>query len=83
MPQSTFHFRLQKFSYRFAEQILNSNLAIKQEVEDILLSEAIDIPTLSRPQFNKVLRRAFVPRDGKTSQQYLMSLDNQVRRWIS
>jgi hypothetical protein len=60
MAKSTLHFRLQKFSYRFAEQILNANLAIKQEVEEVLLNEAIDVPTLSRPHFNAVLRDAFV-----------------------
>jgi len=33
--------RLERFSYRFAEQVLNAKLAIKQEVEDILTSDAI------------------------------------------
>ena len=32
--------RLERFSYRFAEQVLNSKLAIKQEVEAILTSDA-------------------------------------------
>lgn len=53
-------FRLEKYSYRFAEQILNANLAIKQEIESTLLDPQIQIPTLSRPQFNAVLRHAFV-----------------------
>jgi hypothetical protein len=52
--------RLERFSYRFAEQVLNSKLAIKQEVEAILTSEAIELATLSRPAFNKVLRDSFV-----------------------
>lgn len=52
--------RLERFSYRFAEQVLNSKLAIKQEVESILTSEAIEVASLSRPEFNKVLRGAFV-----------------------
>lgn len=26
--------RLQKFSYRFAEQVLNSKLSLKQEIEE-------------------------------------------------
>jgi hypothetical protein len=56
----TMRFRLQKYSYRFAEQILNSNLAIRQEVDDILLDSTIDIQTLSRPKFNAVLRERFV-----------------------
>lgn len=51
---------LQKFSYRFAEQVLNSRLAIKQEIDHILLDPNIDISELSRPYFNEILRRAFI-----------------------
>jgi hypothetical protein len=51
---------LQKFSYKFAEQVLNSRLAIKQEIEHILLDPYIDISKLSRPYFNEILRNAFV-----------------------
>ena len=40
--------------------MLNSKLAIKQEVEAILTSDALEIATLSRPTFNKVLRESFV-----------------------
>jgi hypothetical protein len=32
---------LERFSYRFAEEVLNSKLKIKQEVEDILTSTSI------------------------------------------
>jgi len=52
--------RLQKFSYRFAEQVLNSKLALKQEIEDVLMDPLIDVSSLSRPQFNSVLRERFV-----------------------
>jgi hypothetical protein len=52
--------RLRKFSYRFAEQVLNSRLSIKQEIESILTDSSIDIPTLSRPHFNEILERKFV-----------------------
>jgi len=52
--------RLQKFSYRFAEQVLNSKLDIKQEIENILTDPSINIPSLSRPEFNRVLRDSFV-----------------------
>ena len=52
--------RLERYSYRFAEQVLNSKLAIKQEVESILTSENIEVALLSRPEFNKTLREAFV-----------------------
>jgi hypothetical protein len=60
--------RLERFSYRFAEQVVNSTLAIKQEIEDLLTSTAIDLTTLSRPGFNKVLRAAFTAKvDNPTS----------------
>ena len=48
--------RLQKFSYRFAEQVLNSKLTLKQEIESILVDPGIDIASLSRPHFNEVLK---------------------------
>lgn len=47
--------RLEKFSYRFAEQVLNSKLYIKQEIEDILTDPQINLSELSRPYFNKIL----------------------------
>ena len=39
---------------------MNSKLAIKQEIESILTSDAIEVASLSRPIFNKVLRESFV-----------------------
>jgi hypothetical protein len=54
--------RLQKFSYRFAEQVLNSKLALKEEIENILTSEVADIGSLSRPTFNKLLDERFTSR---------------------
>jgi len=59
--------RLQKFSYRFAEQVLNSRLSLKQEIETILMDSAIDVASLSRPYFNEVLKERFV-RKGWESQ---------------
>ncbi|MCJ7631293.1 restriction endonuclease [Candidatus Bathyarchaeota archaeon] len=52
--------RLQKYSYRFAEQVLNSKLSLKQEMESILTNSSIDISSLSRPYFNELLRKLFV-----------------------
>ena len=52
-------FRLERFSYRFAEQVLNSRLSTKQEVENILFDPTINISELSRPQFNAVLDQSF------------------------
>ena len=52
-------FRLKTFSYRFAEQLLNSRLSLKQEIENILLDPKIIISELSRPNFNAVLDESF------------------------
>ena len=54
--------RLQRFSYRFAEQVLNSRLSTKQELEGILLDPNTDLSELSRPRFNEVLQDLFVAR---------------------
>ena len=54
--------RCESFSYRFAEQVLNSRLALKHEIEEILGDHSIDPSTLSRPHFNDLLRQAFVSR---------------------
>ena len=58
--------RLQRFSYRFAEQVLNSKLALKEEIEQVLLETTTDLKTLSRPRFNKVLDERFVSRGWKS-----------------
>jgi hypothetical protein len=54
--------RLQRFSYRFAEQVLNSKLALKQEIEDLLSEEIPNISILSRPAFNRLLDERFTSR---------------------
>ena len=51
--------RLQTFSFRFAEQVLNSKLAIKQEIESVLTDPRIDVAQLSRPKLNELLDEAF------------------------
>lgn len=68
--------RLERFSYRFAEQVLNSKFAIKQEVESILTSNALGIATLSRPTFNRVLRQLFVSK-GWTDQPHVFGEDDE------
>jgi hypothetical protein len=68
--------RIERFSFRFAEQVLNSKLVIKQEIESILTSDAIDIASLSRPGFNKILREAFVSK-GWTDQPHVFGDDDE------
>ena len=50
---------LQTFSYRFAEQVLNSKLALKTQLEGVLTDPTLDIGTLSRPNFNAALNERF------------------------
>jgi hypothetical protein len=52
--------RLQRFPYRFAEQVLNSKLTLKQEIENILTDPKIDVASLSRPHFNEILKEEFI-----------------------
>jgi hypothetical protein len=63
--QSTFpisSLRLQKLSFRFAEQVLNSKLSLKEEIDLTLLDTVPDIAKLSRPAFNELLKNRFVAR---------------------
>jgi len=50
--------KLKTYSYRFAEEVLNSNLSIKKEIEEILLSD-FDESLLTRPGFNRLLESKF------------------------
>ena len=54
---------LVEFSYRFAKEVLNSKLAIEEEIESILKSPDIDIHSLGRRNFNKILREKFVSKN--------------------
>jgi hypothetical protein len=49
-----------KYSFRFAEQVLNSKLTLKQEIEDIITSLKPDMTALSRPRFNELLKERFM-----------------------
>lgn len=52
--------RFQTFSYRFAEQVLNSKLGTKREIENIITS--IGPRGYSRPELNEVFRTKFLER---------------------
>jgi hypothetical protein len=65
--RSTPSLRLQRFSFRFAEQVLNSKLSLKEEIEQVILETIPDVTVLSRPAFNKLLQDRFVTH-GWTSQ---------------
>ena len=51
---------LQKYSFRFVEQVLNSKLVLKQEIEEVLLDPSIELTSLNRPHFNKILENLFI-----------------------
>lgn len=51
----------QTYSYRFAEEVLNSKFSIKKEIENTIANLTFDVATLSRPQFNLLLRTSFIP----------------------
>ena len=52
--------RFQTFSYRFAEQVLNSKLATKKEIEEIMT--LIKPKGFSRPELNEIFEREFMER---------------------
>lgn len=61
--------RLRYYSFRFAEQVLNSRLALKQEIDSILQDPAIIVEQLSRPKFNEVLEKLFIARGWESQPQ--------------
>jgi restriction endonuclease BglII len=58
---------LQRYSYRFADEVLNSMLSLKKELEQILLEPILNEGALSRPGYNLHLRERFI-RAGWTDQ---------------
>lgn len=52
--------KFQTESYRFAEQVLNSKLSLKHEIEDTIRNLKPNLKELSRPLFNKILEEKFV-----------------------
>lgn len=61
--------RLQRYSFRFAEQVLNSKFALKEEIEGVLLGPLGTEARLSRPGFNKLLEERFVARGWESQPQ--------------
>lgn len=59
--------RLEHYSYRFAEQVLNSRLSLKNELEEIIRDSTTNLSQLSRPVFNRILEKHFNEK-GWTSQ---------------
>lgn len=52
--------KFKTYSYRFGEQVLNSKLSLKHEIEDTLRNLLPKPEELSRPRFNELLENEFV-----------------------
>ena len=73
--------RLKKFSYRYAEEVFNGKLGIKNEMEDILYSVTRDLAKLSRPEFNRLLNDEFSKRGWACQPQVFDSDDDAYARF--
>ena len=45
---------------------LNSKLALKQEIESVLLNPNVELPSLNSPYFNKALENLFIQKGWET-----------------
>lgn len=52
---------LQRYSYRFADEVLNSMLGLKKQIESVLTEPIPEPKTLTRPGFNELIRSRFIP----------------------
>ncbi len=50
----------EKYSYRFAEEVLNGKLVTRQELESIIQSIEVPAAEMSRPHLNEAFDKAFV-----------------------
>jgi hypothetical protein len=81
--QASLSLALQRFSYRFAEQVLNSKLTTKEEIEQVLLGTTPELAKLSRPAFNKLLLDRSSITAGRVNLPFSMILLIQERKWTS
>ena len=58
--------RLEKYSFRFSEEIFNSRLSLKSEIESMLYSASEDLSKLNRKTFNYELNTLFSARGWDT-----------------
>lgn len=52
--------RFQTYSYRFAEQVLNSKFELKKELEEMIGAVKVKPKGFSRPELNKILEVRFI-----------------------
>ena len=58
--------RFDSWSYRYAEQVLNSKLALRKEIEDVIAAIKIPSDGFSRPGLNKEIEKQLVSRGWRT-----------------
>jgi len=58
--------RFRTYSYRFAEQVLNSKLELRKEIEEIIGSIKVKPKGFSRPKLNKIFEDRFTDRGWKS-----------------
>lgn len=73
--------RLKKYSYRFAEEVFNSKLGIKNEIEEIIYDSTKDLSVLSRPELNRILEREFGTRGWQCQPQVFGNDDDAYARF--
>lgn len=73
--------RLKKYSYRYAEEVFNSKLGIKNEIEEIIYDSTKDLSVLSRPGFNKALEKEFATHGWKCQPQVFGNDDDAYARF--
>lgn len=52
--------RLKKYSFRFSEELFNSRLAQKAEIEQFYMQRVLDFSKLNRKEFIKILNDLFL-----------------------
>lgn len=57
--------RFRTWSYRFAEEVLNSKLTLKKEIENIIESISFSAVEISRPNLNVAFKKAFLSKGWK------------------
>lgn len=70
--------RLRRHSYRFAEQVLNSKLALKEEVKKTIENLNPDPSDLSRPKFNEVQGTKFVSLSWKDQSDVFKDREDEI-----
>lgn len=73
--------RLNKYSYRFAEEVFNGKVALKNELEGIIFDSVKDLSILSRPIFNKTIEENFKSKGWISQPKVFNETDNAYARF--